>query len=71
MEYDKDRVDEMVLAFLYLTTFEYGRSPRAWKGTDREALNRLHEKGFIDNPKVRAKSIMLTGEGTDPSLCPL
>ena len=64
MEYDRDKVDEMALALLYLTTFEekdYG--PRAWKGLDWEAMNRLHEKGYIGNPKSKAKSVPLTEEG--------
>jgi len=64
MEYDRDKVDEMALALLYLTTFEekdYG--PRAWKGMDWEAMNRLHEKGYIGNPKSKAKSVPLTEEG--------
>jgi Domain of unknown function (DUF6429) len=54
MDYDKDKVDDMVLALLWLTTFEekpFGEKVRrAWKGHDWEALNRLHEKGFIGDP---------------------
>jgi hypothetical protein len=61
MEYDKDKVDELVLALLYLTTHEQGT--RAWKGMDWEAMNRLHEKGYIGNPKSKAKSVALTQEG--------
>jgi hypothetical protein len=60
MDYDKDKVDEMVLALLYLTLHdEY----RAWKGHDWEAMNRLHEKGMIENPVGKAKSVALTEEG--------
>jgi hypothetical protein len=33
MEYDKDKVDDMVLALLYLTIHDGGR---AWKGHDWE-----------------------------------
>jgi hypothetical protein len=61
MEYDKDKIDEVVLALLYLTTHEQGT--RAWKGMDWEAMNRLHEKGYIGNPKSKAKSVLLTQEG--------
>jgi len=32
MEYDKDKVDEMTLALLYLTTFNDKYGLRAWKG---------------------------------------
>ena len=63
MEYDKDKVDEMVLALLYLTTSKDKFGTRAWKGMDWEAMNRLYEKGYIDNPKSKAKSVALTDEG--------
>ncbi len=63
MEYDKDKVDEMVLALLYLTTFNDGYGVRAWKGQDWDAMERLHEKGYIGNPKSKAKSVLLTDEG--------
>ena len=60
MEYDKDKVDECVLALLFLTLHE---GDRAWKGHDWEAMNRLHEKGMIYDPVGKAKSVMLTPEG--------
>ena len=65
MEYDKDKVDELVLALLYLTTHEQGT--RAWKGMDWETMNRLHEKGYIGNPKSKAKSVILTQKGAQLS----
>ena len=46
MEYGKDKVDDMVIALLYLTTFEDTYSLRAWKGMDWDAMIRLFEKGF-------------------------
>ncbi|UCF84552.1 MAG: hypothetical protein JSV50_02660 [Desulfobacteraceae bacterium] len=61
MEYDKDKVDEMVLALLYLTTHAQGT--RAWKNMDWDAMDRLHDKGYIGNPKTKAKSVTLTEEG--------
>jgi hypothetical protein len=51
MEYDKEKVDEMMLALLWLTMFDEGPGTRAWKGYDWEHMNRLHEKGYIDNPR--------------------
>ncbi|MBL7212315.1 MAG: hypothetical protein ISS61_08055 [Desulfobacteraceae bacterium] len=36
---------------------------RAWKGMDWDVMNRLHEKGYIGNPKSKAKSVPLTEEG--------
>ena len=61
MEYDKDKVDEMVLALLYLTTHDKGT--RAWKNIDWDAMNRLHDKGYIGNPRTKAKSVILTEKG--------
>jgi hypothetical protein len=64
MEYDKDRVDEVTLALLYLVMHdedEYGA--RAWKGFDWDTMNRLHEKGFIGNPVGKTKSVVVTPEG--------
>lgn len=63
MEYDKDKVDEMVLALLSLTMFEDRSGLRAWKGHDWDALDRLHEKGYISDPKSKAKSVVMTKEG--------
>ncbi|MBW1780403.1 MAG: hypothetical protein JRL30_06650 [Deltaproteobacteria bacterium] len=68
MEYDKDKVDEMALDLLYLTSFEEkGYGWRAWKGMDWEVMNRFHEKGYIGNPKSKAKSVRLTKEGAQLS----
>lgn len=63
MEYDKDKIDEMVLALLYLTSFKNHSVVRAWKSMDWDALDRLYEKGYIGNPKSKAKSVILTEEG--------
>jgi len=48
------------LALLYLGIHDGGR---AWKGFDWDALNRLHEKGFITDPRGKAKSVAFTEEG--------
>lgn len=63
MKYNKEKVDEMVLALLHLTSFEDEFAIRAWKGMDWDAMNRLHEKGYIGNPKSKAKSVIMTEEG--------
>ncbi|RMD88695.1 MAG: hypothetical protein D6813_11710 [Calditrichaeota bacterium] len=65
--YDKDKVDDMVLALLYLTTFKDKFGYRAWKGMDWEAMNRLYEKGYINNPRSKAKSVALSEEGAKRS----
>ena len=63
MDYDKDKVDEMVLALLFLTSFEEKIGVKAWKGHDWDSLNRLYEKGYISDPKSKAKSIAIFEEG--------
>lgn len=62
MDYDEDKVDEMVLALLYLTLHE---ERRAWKGHDWDAMDRLHEKGMIGDPRNKNKSVLLTEEGLE------
>jgi len=64
MDYDHDKVDEMVLALLYLTISEEAAwGARAWKSHDWDAMDRLHAKGFISDPKSKAKSVVLSTEG--------
>ena len=60
MEIDTGKIDEMVLALLWLTLHE---GDRAWKGHDWDAMERLYEKGYIHDPKNKAKSVALTEEG--------
>jgi hypothetical protein len=60
MDYNTDRVDEAVLALLYLTLPD---GARVWKSFDWEAMNRLHQKGYISDPIGKAKSVVLTEEG--------
>ena len=64
MDYDTDKVDDAVLALLALTVHEEDAfGARSWKGHDWEALNRLHERGMIGDPKSKAKSVVLTPAG--------
>jgi hypothetical protein len=63
MKYDENKVDETILALLYLTMFQDKSGWRAWKGQDWEAMDRLHEKGYISDPKGKAKSVIMKEEG--------
>ncbi len=64
MEYDTDKVDEAVLALLYLTLHDVDRfGGRAWKGHDWDALDRLHERNLIGDPRSKAKSVVLDADG--------
>jgi Domain of unknown function (DUF6429) len=60
MTLDNDKIDEAVLALLLLGRHD---GARAWKGFDWDAMNRLHEKGFISDPRGKAKSVVFTEEG--------
>lgn len=60
VEIDTDKIDEAVLALLYLTLHDQFR---AWKGFDWDAMDRLYRKGLIYDPVGKAKSVVLTDEG--------
>jgi hypothetical protein len=60
MEIDTAKIDEAVLALLYLTLHD---GVRAWKGHDWDALGRLHRKGMIYDPVGKTKSVVLTDTG--------
>jgi Domain of unknown function (DUF6429) len=64
MDVDTDRVDDAVLALLWL-----GRHGewRTWKSLDWDVMDRLHEKGFISNPVGKAKSVVFSDEGLQRS----
>jgi Domain of unknown function (DUF6429) len=63
MEIDEDRIDDAVLALLYLTRCDDQFRAASWKSHDWDSLNRLHDKGYIDNPVNKNKSVGLTEEG--------
>jgi hypothetical protein len=63
MDYNQDKVDQVVLALLYLNFHGDKNGIRAWKNLDWESLDRLHEKGYIGNPKTKAKSVVVYPEG--------
>jgi Domain of unknown function (DUF6429) len=60
MDYDHNKIDEMILALLWLTP---AGPRRAWKSHDWDALERLHAKGYISDPRSRAKSVVFSEEG--------
>ena len=65
MKPDPEKIDDAVLALLFLTSFRQrgDELARAWKSHDWEALGRLHAKGMISDPVGKAKSVVLTEEG--------
>jgi hypothetical protein len=62
MPLDTDKIDDAALALLYLTLHD---GYRAWKGFDWDVLGRLHDKGMIDNPVGKVKSVVFTEEGLE------
>jgi hypothetical protein len=60
-DYDTDKVDDAVLALLHLTIHDHVRT---WKGHDWSAMDRLHQKGFISDPRTKNKSVVMTKEGS-------
>ena len=60
MTIDEDKIDEAALALLHLTLHD---GFRAWKNFDWDVLNRLHAKGFIENPVNKTKSVEFSAEG--------
>jgi len=59
---DTEKIDDCVLALLHLTLHN---GARAWKGMgmDFEVMDRLFQKGYIFDPRGKAKSVVLTEEG--------
>lgn len=64
MNYDTDKIDDAVLALLYLNLHD---GYRTWKSFDWDAMQRLHDKGYISNPVGKAKSVVFTEEGLEKS----
>jgi hypothetical protein len=63
MDVDHEKIDDCTLALLHLVSFKEGLGVRAWKSFDWETMNRLHEKGYISDPKNKNKSVVLSEEG--------
>ena len=64
MEIDEEKIDDAVLALLYLTLHD---GSRVWKSMDWEVMNRLYEKGLISSPVGKTKSVLFTEEGQQKS----
>ena len=62
MALDTNKIDEAVLALLYLGLHD---GARAWKGFDWDAMDRLHQQGYNTDPKGKAKSVVFTEEGLE------
>jgi len=63
MDIDGVKLDQVVLALLYLNSFKIGDGRRAWKSLPWSVMDSLHEKGYISDPATKAKSVWLSEEG--------
>lgn len=63
-EFDEAKLDDIVLALLHLNAFSDRGVTRAWRSFDWSSLDRLHARGLISDPKSKAKSIVLSDEGS-------
>jgi hypothetical protein len=61
---DLDKIDQAVLALLFLGRHE---GYRTWKAFDWDVMSRLHEKGYISDPVGKAKSVLFTEAGLQES----
>ena len=67
MDIDRDRIDEAVLALLFLGRHD---AVRTWKSFDWAAMERLHTKGFISDPVGKANpSFSLMKACVSPNHC--
>jgi len=57
MEIDGEKLEQAVLALLYLNSFEEGEGKRAWKSLSWSVMDSLHEKGYISGPATKNKSV--------------
>lgn len=60
---DTEKLAEVALALLSLTSFTDHGEMRAWKGLDWDLLDLLYERGWILDPKSKARSVVLTETG--------
>lgn len=62
----EERIKELTLLLLYLTSWEEKNIPgemrRSWKGYDFDIINQLSEQDFLRGGN-RSKSVYLTEEG--------
>ncbi|HCU35692.1 MAG TPA: hypothetical protein DGT21_09600 [Armatimonadetes bacterium] len=68
MEWDTDKIDEMALAVMFFSMFDEKLFDdtyyaRMWKGLSWAITDRMHEKGWIADPRSKNKSVVVSEEG--------
>jgi hypothetical protein len=64
MDVDGEKLQQAVLALLHMNTLEQKSVKRAWKALPWSVMDQLHDKGYISDPATKAKSVLLSDEGT-------
>jgi len=59
-EVDAEKLDEAGLVVLSLTLHD---GCLAWKNLDFDLIDRLYDKGYIENPRNKRKSLVFTDAG--------
>jgi len=62
MKLNEDKIDDAALAILSLTLHD---EIRVWKALDWSITDRLHERGLIENPVGKSRSVILTKAGVE------
>ena len=65
VEIDEEKLVEIALAILWLGAHGDKLGVRAWKGMDWDLTDLLFEKGWISDPKGKAKSVVLSDNAVD------
>jgi Domain of unknown function (DUF6429) len=63
MDIDGEKLEQVVLALLYLNSFEEGTGRRAWKSFPWSIMDSLYEKAYISDPINKNKSVWLSEKG--------
>jgi hypothetical protein len=63
MDIDEEKLEQTVLALLYLNMVDDKLGKRAWKGLPWSVMDKLHANGYILDPATKNKSVYLTEEG--------
>ncbi len=62
---DVEKLAEVTLAILSLTSHTEVGLTRAWKGMNWDLLDVLYKKGWICDPVGKQKSVIFTDDGKD------
>ncbi len=62
-QFDQRTIEEVTMALLWMYSWIESGVARTWKGYPWDVMNELHDKGWISQPRGKAKSVSLTEEG--------